>query len=123
MISASLLCGLGQAFLWTGSGLFVSQCAVPVPEHKGLYYAIYWSTYMLSQVFGNLAAAFIIGLMDQVSFFYIMSTVALLSTLAFVFMRKPKAKLMNSVVETSSESILLQGGAIQRISTISELDK
>lgn len=107
MITTSLLCGLGQAFLWTGSGFFVSQCAVPVPEHKGLYYAIYWSTYMLSQVFGNLAAAFIIGLLDQVSFFYIMASVALISTLVFVFLRKPKSNITKSNTKNNSESILL----------------
>ena len=112
MISACLLCGLGQAFLWTGSGLFVSQCAVPVPERKGLYYAIFWTTYMLSQVLGNLADAFIIGLMDEVRFFYIMSAVALVSTFAFAFMRKPKEKIMKRRLLTSPESKSLHGNAI-----------
>lgn len=60
MILTGIICGFGQGLLWTSQGYYISQCAQPVEQNKGLYFSLFWSTYMLSQIFGNLLAAFII---------------------------------------------------------------
>jgi MFS family permease len=89
MIVSGVICGFGQALLWTSQGYYISQCAEPVQQNKGLYFSLFWSTYMLSQIFGNLAAAFIIGQLSQVTYFYIMTGVSLASSVVFATLRKP----------------------------------
>lgn len=91
MIVSGVACGFGQALLWTAQGYYVSLCAGPVQQNKGFYFSLFWSIYMLSQIFGNLAASYIIGSLSSVSFFYIMSSVSLFSSVIFAFLRKPSA--------------------------------
>ena len=44
---------------------------------------------MQSQVFGNLIAALILGKMDQISYFTVMSVIAFAASISFAFLRKP----------------------------------
>ena len=65
---------------------------------------------MLSQIFGNLAAAFIIGSLSQVTYFYIMAGVALSSSLVFIALKNPKGTTLalghEGVVQTSTNDRL-----------------
>ena len=64
---------------------------------------------MLSQIFGNLAAAFIIGSLSQVTYFYIMAGVALSSSLIFIALKNPKGTthaLEHEGVQTSTNDRL-----------------
>jgi MFS family permease len=112
MILAGVICGVSQALLWTSQGFYISQCAAPVQHNKGLYFSLFWSTYMLSQIFGNLAAAFIIGGLSQVTYFYIMTVVCLSSSVIFILLRVPK---------TQSDDQMLKDGSFSRLTTANEL--
>jgi len=48
--------------LWVAEGKYISECATETT--KGFYFSYFWMFYMLSQVFGNLIAALILGEMD-----------------------------------------------------------
>ena len=64
---------------------------------------------MLSQIFGNLAAAFIIGSLSQVTYFYIMAGVALSSSLIFIALKNPKGTTLalgHEGVQTSTNDRL-----------------
>jgi MFS family permease len=110
MIISGICCGIGQSLLWTSQGFYISTCAEPVEHNKGLYFSLFWSTYMLSQVFGNLLAAFIIDLLSQVTYFYIMAAVCLFSCIIFGTLKKPDVhsksymKLMDPTMTPKTEN-------------------
>ncbi len=58
---------------------------------------------MLSQILGNLLAAFIIDLLDQVSYFYIMAGVCVASSFIFATLKTPKERsdLLNTEIAVS----------------------
>jgi MFS-type transporter involved in bile tolerance (Atg22 family) len=55
----AFLNGLGQGVTQPASGNYISDCANE--GNKSFYFALFWSCYMGSQVFGNLLAAFVLG--------------------------------------------------------------
>ena len=61
ILFTSLLNGLGEG-VSQASGTYISDCAIE--QNKGFYFALFWSFYMGSQVFGNLIAAFVLGNID-----------------------------------------------------------
>ncbi len=86
-IIISAASGFMGALLWVAEGKYISECASE--ETKGFYFSYFWMFYMQSQVFGNLIAALILGEMDQISFFTIMSIIAFAASISFAFLRKP----------------------------------
>jgi len=62
ILLASLLNGFGQGVSQPSSGTYISDCATE--RTKGFFFALFWSFYMGSQVFGNLIAAFVLGELD-----------------------------------------------------------
>lgn len=86
-IFISAISGFFGSLLWVGEGTYISECATE--ETKGFYFSYFWMFYMQSQVFGNLIAALLLGKMDQVSYFTVMSLIAFTASLSFAFLRKP----------------------------------
>jgi MFS family permease len=82
--------GFLGSLLWVAEGKYISECATE--ETKGFYFSYFWAFYMQSQIFGNLIAALILGEMDQVSYFVIMSVIAFAASASFAFLRKPYKK-------------------------------
>lgn len=80
--------GVGAALLWVAQGEYFSLCMTE--ESKGFYFGFFWSIYQSSQIFGNLFGAVLLkALSDMVGFFIIMSIIALLASISFLFIRKP----------------------------------
>ena len=87
ILVTSLLNGLGEGLAQTAAGKYVSDCATE--EIKGLYFSIFWSSCMGSQIFGSLISAFVLGNFNQVAFVVVMAVVAILATLLLFFIKKP----------------------------------
>eukprot|EP00347_Sterkiella_histriomuscorum_P022843 403336943 len=88
LIISSCICGFTTGVLWTAQGVYTAECATE--DSKGFYFSCFWTTYTFSQVVGNLIAAFILGSMEQSSYFFIMTGVAASSTIVFATLRKPQ---------------------------------
>lgn len=87
LLITSLLNGLGEGVSQPASGTYISDCAT---EHnKGFYYAMFWSFYMGSQVFGNLIAAFVLESLDQSYYVIIMFGLSVLSCFLFFMLKAP----------------------------------
>ena len=50
--------GFGSGILWVSQGRYVSQCATD--ETKGFFFSYFFAIFMISQILGNLIAAFVI---------------------------------------------------------------
>lgn len=55
---------------------------------------------MLSQVFGNIIAAFLIKLFSQTTFFIVMSSLAFLGVLLFLILKEPEGPFARKLFET-----------------------
>jgi MFS family permease len=62
IILTSIINGFAMGIVQPASGNYVSDCATE--ENKGFYFALFWSFYMGSQIFGSLIAAFVLGSFD-----------------------------------------------------------
>ena len=102
MSVSSCLCGFTTGLLWTSQGVYISECATE--ETKGFYFGFFWSTYTLSQVVGNLIAALVLGNANEITYFIVMSSIAFLSSILFITLRKPSHKQALSI-HIKSESI------------------
>ncbi|CDW79582.1 major facilitator superfamily protein [Stylonychia lemnae] len=98
-IIVSAASGFMGSILWVAEGKYISECATE--ETKGFYFSYFWMFYMQSQVFGNLIAALVLGEMDQVSYFIIMSVIAFIASISFAFLRQPKKVATNEEVSIS----------------------
>lgn len=84
----SAVSGFLGALLCVAEGKYISECATE--RTRGFYFSYFWAFYLQSQIFGNLIAALILGEMDQVSYFVIMSVIAFAASASFAFLRDPK---------------------------------
>lgn len=89
ILLTSLMNGFGQGVVQPASGNYISDCANE--ENKGFYFALFWSFYMGSQVFGNLLAAFLLGNFPQ-KYFVMIITLICSASIGLLF------KLKNPVV-------------------------
>jgi MFS family permease len=85
ILLTSLMNGFGQGVVQPASGNYISDCANE--ENKGFYFALFWSFYMGSQVFGNLLAAFLLGNFPQ-KYFVMMITAICSAATALLFTLK-----------------------------------
>jgi MFS family permease len=67
------------------SGNYISDCANE--ENKGFYFALFWSFYMGSQVFGNILAAFLLGNFPE-QYFVFALTICLGASCGLLFLLK-----------------------------------
>ena len=79
--------GFTLAILWTAANQYVASCASE--SNKGFYFSWFWTFYMFSQILGNFIAAYALGDLNQISFFVIMATIALIGTVMFLWLKKP----------------------------------
>jgi len=88
LLATSLLNGLGQGLSQPSAGHYISECASE--RSKGLYYSIFWSFYMGSQLIGSLIAAFVT--FDQRYLVLIMCLLAAAAIALFFGLRPPPRK-------------------------------
>jgi Major Facilitator Superfamily len=86
-ILISIVNGFAMGIVQPASGNFISDCATE--ENKGFYFALFWSFYMGSQVFGNLIAAYVLGNLPQTSYVMLMFGIGAGSTALLFFLKAP----------------------------------
>lgn len=88
LIIAAGINGLTVGILWATTNTYVADCSSD--KNKGFYFSYFWAFYMSSQVIGNLVAAFVIGNLNQETYFIIMAIVGTLATVLFIFIKPPE---------------------------------
>lgn len=76
MLFAGVINGFGASILWVGQGTYLS--GLGPKDMIGQYQGTFWQILMLSQIFGNIIAAFVIKMFSQTTFFITMSSLAFL---------------------------------------------
>lgn len=87
LIITSYINGFGEGISQSAAGTYMSDCATEYT--KGFYYAMYWASYMGSQVAGNLIAAFVLNDLDQRSFVLIILACSVVASVLFFLLKKP----------------------------------
>lgn len=58
IILTAVFNGFGAGILWVAQGEYVTLCATE--ETKGFYFSYFFIIFMISQIIGNLVAAFVL---------------------------------------------------------------
>jgi len=58
-VVCALLCGLAASVVWPSASAYISEQAGTI-ENKQLYFSVFTSFYMASQIFGNMLTIFIL---------------------------------------------------------------
>jgi len=90
LILAGIINGFGASILWVGQGKYISDCATKF--NMGYYFGLFWWIFMLSQIFGNVIAAFLLRIFPQKVFFMVMSAFAFLGVCLFMLLKVPEQK-------------------------------
>jgi MFS family permease len=59
VLIASAINGFGAGILWVSCGKYISECACDA--NKGVFNAIFWSIFMMSQILGNLIGGLVLN--------------------------------------------------------------
>ena len=74
----------------------MAKCATE--SSKGFYYGYFWVWYMSAQIIGNLSGALLIQNETGISFFVIMSGIAIFFTFGFCFLQQPLKQKSNETL-------------------------
>ena len=85
ILISAFINGFGAAILWVAQGRYISRIAND--SNKGTYNSIFWAFFMSSQVIGALFAAIVLQNTDPFTFYCIMTSICLLASLFFLFLR------------------------------------
>lgn len=111
----SAISGFFGSLLWVAEGTYISSCANE--KTKGFFFSYFWMWYMQSQVIGNLVAALLLGSVDQISYFTVMSIFAFTASISFAFLPKPKKIMLTQNLDLSISST--DGDIIQHVDSTS----
>ena len=64
MIPSAILLGVGAAVLWTAQGSYLTLCANEL--NLGLYNGVFFFLFIMNQLVGNVGAALILDIVDEV---------------------------------------------------------
>ena len=84
---AAILNGFTVGILWTAANQYIADCSSE--ENKGFFFSYFWAFYMTSQIIGNITAAFVLGRLNEESYFWIMAVISVVAICLFGFIRKP----------------------------------
>lgn len=87
IILTSIVNGFAMGIVQPASGNYIADCATE--ETKGFYFALFWSFYMGSQIFGSLIAAYVLGNFDQRYYVLLMFGICLASALLLFLLKDP----------------------------------
>jgi len=83
-IFSSVVLGCSAALLWVCQGSYVAKCATD--ETKGLFTGVFWALMQMSQAIGNLASAVLISSWGQLTYYVVMSGLAIAASCLFLFL-------------------------------------
>ncbi|CDW72384.1 major facilitator superfamily protein [Stylonychia lemnae] len=104
ILVSAMINGLGSGILWTSQGKYVSSCATD--ENKGFFFSYFFFIFMISQILGNLIAAFVIRANGQPTYYIIMSSLSFFGSLVFLFLTQPSEESKVSKILKDSEIIV-----------------
>ena len=72
VLFGACLCGASASMIWVAQGAYVSQVAGE--SRKTELFGLFWSLMMSSQIAGNLITTFVLGLVSNVVYFLVLTT-------------------------------------------------
>ena len=88
IIVTAILNGVGAGILWVSQAEYVTLCATE--ETKGFYFSYFFIIFMISQIAGNLGAAFMLRDHGQPPYYILMTGLSLAGCLLFLLQRAPR---------------------------------
>lgn len=86
VLGASVVIGFGAAILWVAQGSFLTLCS---PKGKrGTHTGIFWGLFQFSNVFGNLAAYFVLPHVSKALLFAVFTSVGAAGAASLLFLRR-----------------------------------
>ncbi len=108
ILLTAALNGFGAGILWVSQSAYVTSCATP--DTKGFYFSYFFIIFMISQIVGNLVAAFLLRYQGQALYYWVMATLSACGCCMFWALKAPR--------DTDHGSISNGDGRIQGGSTI-----
>lgn len=111
VILSAAVNGFGAGILWVAQGKYMSDCCNQT--NKGFFMSYFWAWFMMSQVFGNLIAALVLGNGSQSTYYITMSVISFCGSMTFLLLRKPiktdpeeSRQLVQSEERLSSDQVI-----------------
>ena len=98
--------GFGAGLLWVAQSAYVTSCATA--STKGFYFSYFFVIFMISQIIGNLVAAFLLKYQGQALYYMVMAVLSAGGCCMFWVLKVPREVV---VIETSSSARRIQGGS------------
>lgn len=90
LFAGQIISGFGQAMVWVAQGDYVAFYGSE--KTKGIFFAMFWSLYMSSLIFGDVLGALLITQASGIFFYVIMGSIILVSMVFFLKMEYPSKK-------------------------------
>ncbi len=74
ILVTAALNGFGAGILWVAQSAYVTSCATP--DTKGFYFSYFFIIFMISQIVGNLVAAFLLRYNGQALYYWVMAALS-----------------------------------------------
>jgi len=106
ILLTAALNGFGAGLLWVAQSAYVTSCATA--STKGFYFSYFFVIFMVSQIVGNLVAAFLLRYQGQALYYMVMAVLSAGGCCMFWVLKAPREVV---VIETSSSARRIQGGS------------
>ena len=97
IIAGACICGFSASALWVAQGAYTSKVASI--KRKSEVFALFWALMMASQILGNLLGTFVLGRINNLVYFIILTILGCnsfiysgASSFLFIFLPEVKAK-------------------------------
>ena len=105
ILFTAALNGFGAGLLWVAQSAYVTSCATA--STKGFYFSYFFVIFMVSQIIGNLVAAFLLRYQGQALYYMVMAVLSASGCCMFWVLKAPREE----VIETVSSAQRIQGGS------------
>ena len=103
ILLTAALNGFGAGLLWVAQSAYVTSCATAFT--KGFYFSYFFVIFMVSQIVGNLVAAFLLRYQGQALYYMVMAVLSAGGCCMLWVLKVPREVV---VIETSSSARRIQ---------------
>ena len=106
ILVTAALNGFGAGLLWVAQSAYVTSCATA--STKGFYFSYFFVIFMVSQIVGNLVAAFLLRYQGQALYYLVMAVLSASGCCMFWVLKAPREEIIDSVRSSGKR---IQGGS------------
>jgi MFS family permease len=95
ILVTAALNGFGAGLLWVAQSAYVTSCATA--STKGFYFSYFFVIFMVSQIIGNLVAAFLLKYQGQALYYMVMAVLSASGCCMFWVLKAPREEVIETV--------------------------